>query len=89
MLRQAGDSDGAQSPDGAKDERHFLLGQDHAGLWVVTEASGLCGGIFSTRDAALRFAKSETADQSPDLALASDPLELVVRRPRVRPVASS
>jgi hypothetical protein len=76
-LREAGSSEDA---DASLDPLHFLVGQDHSGLWVVTETHGLYGGIFCSRDAALKFAKFETADRAGDCAVTAEPLEFRLRR---------
>ncbi len=39
--------------------RPFLMGRNHAGLWVVQDPNGMWGGIFVDRTAALKFALSE------------------------------
>jgi hypothetical protein len=39
-----------------------MLGQNTQGLWVVRESKGQRAGIFCSREAALRFARLETAD---------------------------
>ena len=39
----------------------YLVGQDRAGRWLAMEAKGRGGGMFSSREAAMRFAGSETA----------------------------
>jgi hypothetical protein len=65
------------------DPLHFIVGQDRQGHWIVTETHGLYGGIFCNKDAALRFARFETADRRGELELTSERLELAPRR-RVR-----
>ena len=37
----------------------FIIGQDPEGHWIVAEVSKRCGGIFVSRDAALKYAVSE------------------------------
>lgn len=39
--------------------RPFLMGRNHTGLWVVQDPSGMWGGVFVDRTAALKFALSE------------------------------
>ncbi len=75
MAQQLEDAVEPSQRGEAGDPFHFLVGQDHSGLWVVAETHGLCGGIFSTKDAALRFAKSECEERNADLALTSERLE--------------
>jgi hypothetical protein len=38
----------------------FLVGRDHEGHWLAIEVHGQGGGLFVDRDAALRYAASET-----------------------------
>jgi hypothetical protein len=78
-LKEAGES---EDPDASQDPLHFVVGQDRSGLWVVSESHGLYGGIFCSKDAALRFAKFETADRPGDCALTSDRLEFSPRTRR-------
>jgi hypothetical protein len=42
---------------------YFLLGQNARGLWVIRENSGKKAGVFVSREAALRFARLESADE--------------------------
>jgi hypothetical protein len=76
-LRETGS---AEDADASLDPLHFVVGQDHSGLWVVTETHGLYGGIFCSKDAALRFAKFETADRLGDCAVSAEPIEFEARR---------
>jgi hypothetical protein len=76
-LSQAGSAEDAEA---SQDPLHFVVGQDHSGLWVVTETHGLYGGIFCSKDAALRFAKFETAERAGDCAVTAEPLEFRPRR---------
>ena len=39
---------------------HYLVGPDAVGHWLAVETHGSGGGIFVTRDAALRYARGET-----------------------------
>ncbi len=66
--------------EGADDPLHFVVGQDGGGNWIVTEAHGLYGGIFCSKDAALRFAKFETADRLGQCAVTAERIEFDVRR---------
>jgi hypothetical protein len=76
-LREAGS---AEDADGSQDPLHFVVGQDRSGHWIVTETHGLYGGIFCSKDAALRFAKFETGDRAGDCAVTSEHVEFVPRR---------
>ncbi len=37
----------------------LLVGPSRDGLWIVRDADGVCGAVFSGRDDALHYAKSE------------------------------
>jgi hypothetical protein len=78
-LNETGEAKGA---DASGDPLHFVVGQDHSGHWIVTEAHGRYGGIFCSKDAALRFAKFERADRAGDCAVTSERLEFAARRIR-------
>jgi len=40
----------------------FLLGTNAAGLWVIRETTGRKAGLFQSREAAVRYARDESAD---------------------------
>ena len=40
----------------------FLLGLNSAGHWVIRETTGRRAGLFSTRAAAIKYARNESAD---------------------------
>jgi hypothetical protein len=48
----------------------LVVGRNHHGLWVVREQLGRCGGVFTTRTEAIRFALQE-ASQGPGAVLIS------------------
>ncbi len=54
----------------------FVLGRDHGGCWIVQETNGLCGGLFASEKAAVRYVKSEGAGRESVIRLVSDPIEL-------------
>lgn len=58
----------------------FMIGQDRRGNWVVQDQKGIAGGLFATRDAALRYARSEAADQPRAVVMVSGNLELDMSR---------
>jgi len=65
-------------------ERHhvLLVGRDRRGNWVVQEQSGDRGGLFASRDAALRYVRDENRNQHGAVVMISGILELdVSRRP--------
>ena len=37
----------------------FMVGQNRQGNWVVRDQKGVCGGLFVSREAALRFVRAE------------------------------
>jgi hypothetical protein len=39
---------------------HFYIRPDHHGHWIVRERRNLAGGVFLTREGAMKFALSET-----------------------------
>ena len=47
--------------DGTVARRWYKVGQDRAGRWLAMELEGRGGGMFASREAAMRFASSETA----------------------------
>jgi hypothetical protein len=40
----------------------FFIARNHSGFWVARDANGKSGGLFWSRDAALRFARSVWPD---------------------------
>jgi hypothetical protein len=54
----------------------FVLGRDQGGHWIVQETHGLCGGLFASKDAAIRYARLESADRKSVIHLSPDPIEL-------------
>ena len=45
--------------------RHLLVGPSHDGLWIVSDANGVCGALFNRREEALHFAREECAAARP------------------------
>jgi hypothetical protein len=41
----------------------FLLGQNARGLWVIRQSTGAKAGMFLSREAAIKFARLESADE--------------------------
>jgi|HubBroStandDraft_1064217.scaffolds.fasta_scaffold436614_1 hypothetical protein len=54
----------------------FVLGRDHSGHWIVQETHGRCGGLFASKDAAISYARFESADRESVIRLTPDPIEL-------------
>ncbi len=82
-MAQDASETGQGEDDGLDSEPlHFVIGQDGSGYWVVAEAHGRYGGIFCSKDAALRFAKFESGDRLGECAVVDGRLEFDVRRSR-------
>jgi hypothetical protein len=43
-----------------KEPPNLIIGPDYRNQWVVIETHGLCGGIFVSQAAALRYARQES-----------------------------
>jgi hypothetical protein len=43
----------------------LLVGPSRDGLWIVCDAEGVCGAVFTSRDKALHYAKSECLAAQP------------------------
>jgi hypothetical protein len=54
----------------------FMIGQDRRGNWVVQEQKANAGGLFVTREAALRYVRSECGYQPRAVIMVSGNLEL-------------
>ena len=54
----------------------FLVGRDGVGHWLAVETHGLGCGFFTTQDAAMRYARSETAHRPGAVVLSPSPLGL-------------
>ena len=55
---------------------YFLLGLNSAGLWVIREMTGRKGGLFRTRQAAIKYARDESLNGNYTIAHQPDGLEL-------------
>jgi hypothetical protein len=58
----------------------FMIGQNRRGNWVVQDQKRMAGGLFATRDAALRYVRSETGYQPRAVVMVSGNLELAMSR---------
>ena len=58
----------------------FMVGQDRQGNWVVQEQSRVRGGLFVSRDAALRYVRSENEGRPPVVMVISGIFELDMMR---------
>lgn len=54
----------------------FMVGQNNRGNWVVKEQSGIGGGLFVSREAALRFVRAENNYRPHAVVMVSGDLEL-------------
>jgi hypothetical protein len=59
----------------------FLLGTNSAGLWVIRETTGRKAGLFQTRDAAIRYARDESADGNFTILYRPEGLEFETSHP--------
>jgi len=57
----------------------FLMGRDSHGNWVVQDRRHRCGGLFSNRADALKFALFENGNQPQAVIMVAGPLELDMR----------
>jgi hypothetical protein len=56
----------------------FMVGQDRRGNWVVQDKKGMRGGLFVTRDAALRYVRSENGFKPQAMVMVSGGFELEI-----------
>lgn len=56
----------------------FLVGQDGAGHWLAVETHGRGGGIFNSRDKAVRYARDESHGFPGAVRFAEAPIRLFV-----------
>jgi len=54
----------------------FMIGRNCKGNWVVQAQSGVCGGLFANRAAALKFMKFESENHPHTIVRISGILEL-------------
>lgn len=55
----------------------FLVGRDRAGYWLAVERHGLGGGMFTSRKAALAYARAECGGAKGAVQVVRRPLELL------------
>jgi hypothetical protein len=58
----------------------FMVGQDKRGNWVVQDQKGMCGGLFISREAALRYVRSENGFKPRAVVMVSGGFELDMNR---------
>ena len=54
----------------------LILGQDAKGYWILAEHRERCGGVFVSREAALKFAASELGIDASLICFSNEPLAL-------------
>jgi hypothetical protein len=54
----------------------FMVGQNSRGNWVARDQKGVCGGLFVSREAALRFVRAENGHRQQAVVMVSGNLEL-------------
>jgi hypothetical protein len=59
---------------------YFLLGLSATGAWVIRETTGRRAGLFSSRQAAIRFAREESPDGNFTIVHCPEGLELEDRQ---------
>ena len=60
---------------------YFLLGRNSSDWWVIRETSGRRAGVFSTRAAAIRYARDESPDGNFTILHQPEGLELEPAQP--------
>jgi hypothetical protein len=63
-------------PHACPHQRTFHIGRDARGRWVVQDTHHLCGGLFVSRAAALKFALAESGHRYDAILVAPDTIEL-------------
>ncbi|VFU07608.1 RAG2 PHD domain containing protein [Methylocella tundrae] len=78
-----------ETADGGSASKHeppsLIVGRDEANHWVVVEAHGLCGGIFATEAAAMRYACEESRGRAGAVRIAHHLVALDLASPQRRP----
>jgi hypothetical protein len=78
--RQYGNVHHGSAPNGYARKSLFMVGQDKRGNWVVQDQKGMCGGLFISREAALRYVRSENGFQPRAVVMVSGGFELDMNR---------
>jgi hypothetical protein len=66
----------------------FMVGQDERGHWVAQALDGVCGGLFVSRDAAMRYIRSEKGPSPQAVVVVSGVLDLDMTRKPTAPARS-
>jgi hypothetical protein len=54
----------------------FVIGQDDEGHWIAMDAEGREGGLFASREAALKYVAAATGRSRPTAVFTAKPLVL-------------
>jgi hypothetical protein len=57
-------------------EASFVVGLDKEGHWLAVETHGLGGGLFTSKEAAIRYASFETGRRAGAVAVVAEPITL-------------
>jgi hypothetical protein len=68
--------DKGEPPSTPRAKSLFLIGRNSRGNWVVTDQSGLCGGMFVNRTEAVKFAMFENGNRPQAVIMVPGILEL-------------
>jgi hypothetical protein len=74
-----------RTPDSGLAPPVVLIGQDRLKRWVVRDPRGLIGGLFVSREEAVRFAMFETGCGPLAAVMIPDVLELDIEPPDTAP----
>ncbi len=72
MLSLSQPQDPSPVPLGAS----YVVGRDAEGHWLAVETHGLGGGLFTSREAAVRYASFETDRREGAVAVVAEPVTL-------------
>jgi hypothetical protein len=61
----------------------FVIGRDSRGRWTALAAGGLAGGVFRSKDAAIRYAQAEAGRASGAVRFTASPLDLPFNRNQI------
>lgn len=64
------------APASARPFPVFMVGQNTRGQWLAVETHGLGGGLFSNKDAAIRYATFESDHRRDAVIVTGEPIEL-------------
>ena len=65
-------------PASCASQRHFRVGRNQLGQWIAVDTDGACGGIFTSRAAALHFAQVETDHRPGAVSLSAAAIDLKI-----------